>query len=222
MVKNIKEPKQTLDPNTLPGNSIEVASKEKSTTSEKPKVKRVTKGQVRRGKKTLGRKIAETFLGDDTASVGEYVIHDILIPALKAMMSEMVGGGVDMLLFGERRRGRNTTRQGGRSFVSYDGYYKNTDSRRDTRREMSRTGRARHEFDELYFENRGEAEVVLDLLTDLIIDYGQATVADLYEAADVTPSFVDHKYGWTDLRGVSVSRVRDGYIINLPRTQALD
>ena len=87
---------------------------------------------------------------------------------------------------------------------------------------MSRTSRARHDFDEIILETRGEAEEVLSHLVDLTIDYQQATVADLYDLVGITSNFTDNKYGWTDLRSASVTRVRDGYLINLPRTQILD
>jgi hypothetical protein len=87
---------------------------------------------------------------------------------------------------------------------------------------MSRTGRAKHDFDEVVLESRGEAEEVLSNLVDSIIDYGQATVADFYDLVGIATNFVDGKWGWTDLRNASVSRVRGGYLINLPRTQPLD
>ena len=38
----------------------------------------------------------------------------------------------------------------------------------------------------------------------------------------VTVNFTDNKYGWKDLSSASVSRVRDGYLLNLPRTVLLD
>jgi hypothetical protein len=187
------------------------------------KVQKVTKGVVKKQSKGFGKKFAEIFLEDDTKSVGAYIFHDVLIPAAKSMISDMIGGGVEMLLFGERR-GSRTRRDGNKSFTSYGSYYSNdrNSDRSSPRREISPAGRARHDFDEIILETRGEAEEVLSHLVDLTIDYGMASVADLYSLVGMTGNYTDNKYGWTDLRDASVSRVRGGYLLNLPRTQVLE
>ena len=214
--------------NTYPSNS-KMTKKDSSQPDKvgERKLEKVVTGTVKKQKRGFGKKLAETFLEDDTKSVGSYIFHDVLIPAAKAMISDMVGGGLEMLLFGEKR-GRNSRRDtGGRSsFTSYGSYYRSTDRERDRDkdrgREMSRTGRARHDFDEIVLETRGEAEEVLSHLVDLTIDYNQATVADLYDLVGISSNFTDNKYGWTDLRGVAPRRVRDGYLLDLPRAQPLD
>lgn len=212
--------------NTFPSNSKTVKREPQQPKVEDRKIEKVVTGLVKKQKRGFGKKLAETFLEDDTKSVGSYIFHDVLIPAAKAMISDMVGGGIEMLLFGDRR-GRNTRREGGRSFTSYGSYYRSTDRDRDrdrdrVGRDISKVGRARHDFDEIILETRGEAEEVLSHLVDLIIDYNQATVADLYGLVGISENFTDNKYGWTDLRSASVTRVRGGYLINLPRTQLLD
>lgn len=192
--------------------------KAKQEKREERKVEKVIKGSVIQKKKTLGRKMSETFLGDDSKNVVQYIIYDVLIPAAKSTISDMVSGGIEMLLFGETR-GRNTRRDKGKSYVSYSSYYKNDDR---TNRDRERSNRARHNFDDIILETRGEAEEVLSTLVDMIDDYGMASVADLYDAVGITSNFTDNKYGWTNLSSASVSRVRDGYLINLPRTTLLD
>lgn len=210
----------------FPGNT-----KTKKTVEEPAEEKRVQKvvtGKVKKQKKGLGKKVAETFLEDDSKSVASYVFFDILIPAAKELISDMVSGGVEMFLFGEKRgrsASRNTTRQGSRSYTSYGNYYKQNDrDERDRRRDrdISRPSRSMHNFDEIILETRGEAEDVLAHLVDLTIDYDQATVADFYDLVGVTSEYTDRRYGWTDLRDASISRVRGGYLINLPRTRPLD
>jgi hypothetical protein len=211
---------------TFPSNSKTRKSIDQQDTEEKPeKLQKIITGGVKTKKRSFGKKMAETFLEDDTKSVTSYILHDVLIPAAKAMISDMVGGGIEMLLFGERRRGSSSIRRdGSRSYTSYGSYYRSDsrDNRPPSGREISKTARARHEFDDVVLDTRGEAEDVLSRLVDLTMDYGQATVADLYDLVGITGSFTDNKWGWTDLRSASVSRVRDGYLINLPRTQPLD
>jgi len=234
-MKNDDSGKELLKDN-FPSNS-KLTRKEpiKKERIEDKKVEKVVTGLVKKQKRSFSKKLAETFLEDDTKSVGGYIFHDVLIPAAKAMISDMVGGGIEMLLFGERR-GRNTRRDGNRSYTSYGSYYRDSDrdsrgSRdsgrdrdRDSRgsRDISKQGRARHDFDEIILETRGEAEEVLSQLVDLTIDYQMASVADLYGLVGIDSNFADDKYGWYELRSASVSRVRGGYLINLPRTQPLD
>jgi len=215
---------------TFPSNSKTRKPEQPAAKAEEKKpLEKVITGSVKIKKRSFGKKMAETFLEDDTKSVGAYIFHDVLIPAAKAMISDMVGGGIEMLLFGEKRRGGSSSirRDGGRSFTSYGSYYRQSADPRDrdkasSGREISKTARARHDFGEVVLDTRGEAEDILSRLVDLTIDYGQATVADLYDLVGITGDFTDNRYGWTDLRSASVSRVRDGYLINLPRTQPLD
>jgi hypothetical protein len=193
--------------------------------SEPRKLDKVITGSVRKQKRPLSKKFAEVFLEDDTKSVGNYIFHDVLIPAAKALISDVIGGGVEMLLFGERRGRASSSlyRDGNRTRVNYGSSYRSLDrDPRDRGRDISRVSRVRHDFDEIVFETRGEAEEVLSRLVDLTRDYNQATVADLYQLVGITENFTDNNYGWTNLSSSSVSRVRDGYVINLPQPQALD
>jgi len=214
----------------FPSNSHTQKAEEKV---EAPKVQKIVNGKVKRQKRSLSKKFADTFLADDSKSVGQYILYDVLIPAAKSMLSEMIGGGLDMMLFGERRRGTgygtNSTlrRDGSRTTITnYGGISRESRDTRDprdrNRRELSRSDRARHNFDDVIIPVRGEAEDVLSRLFDIVVEYGMASVADFYEMVGIDAEFTDGKYGWTDLQGVKVIRVREGYLITLPRPQPID
>jgi hypothetical protein len=89
-------------------------------------------------------------------------------------------------------------------------------------RVMSRQARARHNFDEIVLDDRAEAEEVIDRLFDLVSRYESASVADLYELVGLASSHTDHKWGWSDLHGAGVSRIRGGYLLDLPEPEPLD
>lgn len=191
---------------------------------QEKKVEKVVSGTAVQKKKSFGKKVLETFVGEDIGNVREYLIHDVFVPAVKSTLSDMVQGGIDMMLFGEKR-GSRTTRDRGRSYVNYGGYSsmdKRDNRGRDERKEMSNQSRARHDFGDIVFPTRGDAEVVLSHLVDLTIEYGQATVADLYDLAGITSNYTDDKYGWTNLSRSDVSPIRGGYVINLPRPILID
>jgi hypothetical protein len=69
---------------------------------------------------------------------------------------------------------------------------------------------------------RHEAEEILDRLDDIAERYEAATVANFYQMCGIVPTHVDFKHGWTDFRGASISKVRNGYLVNLPRPEPLD
>jgi len=184
---------------------------------ERKKLDPVVSKPATKQKKSLGKKFRESFLNDARQSVGDYIVHDILVPALKSMINDMVSGGIEMMLFGERsRRSNNINRDRGRSYVSYTNYY-----RGDNRNDISRTARSRHNFDEVVFDSRGEAEDVLSHMVDMTIEYGTVSVADFYELSGIEAQFTDHKYGWTNLRDACTDRIRNGYVIRLPQARPL-
>lgn len=206
-------------------------SKTKRAAPEHRKVEKVTKGNIAVRKKGAGKKLAESFLGEDGGSITSYIIEDIVMPALKNAASDVVKYGVDIvkdgfnvLIFGDKRGGRPSSSRS-ESRVSYNNYSKNERGTRDSRqprRELSHQSKSRHDFDEIVFTSRGEAEDVLFHLVELTETYDQATVRDLYDLAGITFNFTDDRYGWKELGRARVIPVRGGYIIDFPKTILLD
>jgi hypothetical protein len=219
-----------------PGNSNKTSEEEpktKATTPEEKKVERVTQSEVVRRKKPLGKRFTETFFGGDARGVFGYIALDVLIPAAKDTIADAFSQGIERMLFGETRS--SSRRGGGRNhgpngYVSYNRYgttrpannspYGRDD--REPRRDISRRSRAQHDFDEIIVNTRVEAEEVIDRLFDLVSRYDQATVSDLYEMVGINAQYTDNKWGWTDIRGAGVTRVRSGYLLDLPRPVPLD
>lgn len=161
-------------------------------------------------KKSEAGKLAGLFVAGDLASAKSYIIEDVLIPTIKNAVSEMVRNGIDILLFGETRKSNSTRSAASR--VSYTNYYNGSSSSRSSERSSSCN------YDDIIFPSRGDAEVVLDGLNDIIQAYGFASVADLYELANITASnYTYANYGWTEIINVSPTRVPEGYILRLPR-----
>ena len=212
-------------PKNYPSNSKSEPAEEKK---EEKKVEPVVTGKVRQRKKPLGRRISEMLTGDDAQSVGEYILLDVFIPATKAMLADAASQGAERLLFGEVRRPRST---GTTYRPGYTSYNKPAGAPADRRgfpasaprsREISRRGRSNHTFEEVIIETRGEAEEVLDNLQAMMDQYDVVTVMDFYDLVGITGNFTDEKFGWFDLRQAEVRRVREGFIINLPRPVDID
>lgn len=198
---------------TFPSNSHKEAEKRTK------RVEKVIKGKVVKKKKTFFRKLTDTFLGEDVESVSSYLIQDILVPAAKNTLYEMVTGGSWMFLFRGDPRGP-VRRDEKRSYVRYDrASYQ--DDRRE-RREPSHQNRTRHNFDDVILSSRADAYDVLDHLVTLVEEYDMASVADFYGMVGMEESYTDRRYGWTNLHNARVVQVREGWLIDLPRPMPLD
>lgn len=219
---------------TFPGNQNKEVNRKttpKDASDETP-IKKIVSGNVVRQKKPLGRRLSETIVGGSGKSVLEYVVFEVLVPAAKDMIADAASQAIEQMLFGEvrsvsRRRASSSKPSGPGGYVSYNRYSGASNNyggrREDPRdREISRRARGSHDFDEIVVETRAEAEEVIDKLFELISKYESASVADLYELVGLSAAYTDDKWGWTDFRGAGVTRVRTGYLLDLPKPQPLD
>lgn len=203
-----------------PKSSLDMMREQKEEPIEDVrKVEQIVTAPVKTKKKSVWSKIKEEFISEDGKTVGDYILLDVLIPAAKKTISDSVTNAVDMVLYGGRAPKRNDI-PGSR--VSYRTYYESNqrNSYYSTPRVSSVSD---YSYDEIIFQNRGDADAVLNELHDIIHRYGLAKVADFKDLAGVNGSFTDNKYGWTDLRYASIKRERNGgYFIDLPRPMPID
>jgi hypothetical protein len=203
-----------MDTPEFPSNSN--ASKQRS----EKKIERVTSGEVVRKKKSLRKQFSDTFIAGDMKSATRFVLMDVLLPAARDMIFDAASEGVHRLIFGDkggRRRGATPPQSGPTGYVQYN----RQSVLSSPQRALSRQARAKHDFDEIVLDSRVEAEEVIDRLYDVVSRYESASVADLYELVGLSSTHTDHKWGWTDIRGAGVSRVRDGYLLDLPSPEPL-
>lgn len=193
--------------------------KSKETQNEpipEKKVEKVVSGTVKSKKKSDIRKFTDVFISEDIDTVKSYIVMDVLVPAVKKAVSDIVTNGIDMILYGES--GGNTKRTAS-SKVSYRSYYDKV-NRPNTHPLPART-RNGYEYEDIVLDNRGEAEEVIRCMDELMETYGVVSVADLYDLVGISGPYTNNNYGWTDIRNASVVRVRDGYMIKMPRTMPL-
>ena len=184
--------------------------KTNSNNTEQRRAEKVVRGTAVTKKKSEIRKLADIFISEDVNSVTEYIFLDVIVPALKKAFTDAVKISVDMIVYGESERRKSSTSA---SKVSYRSYY-------DDRRERTPVTRSRSQFeyDNILYPTRGDAESVLYAMEDSIEEYGMVSVGALYDFSDIsTSNYMVNKYGWTNLRGAEIVRVRDGYMIKLPK-----
>lgn len=186
---------------------------------ERPPVEKVVKGKVIQKKKKLSKRLLEAFGVPESKGVAAYIFQDVMVPAVKEMIYAMIVGGASMSLFNEVR---DRSRFGGRSgYRDYNGYSRITKVSSPGQRNDRQTYQAATAFDEIVLEQKADAEEVLERLVDLVDTYGQATVADLYDAVGVTKDYTSTRWGWRNLASARIIAVRDGWMIDLPKEEEL-
>jgi hypothetical protein len=117
-----------------------------------------------------------------------------------------------MILYGEVRG--NSEKRSRVDRVSYNKYY---DRREDDRFASRSPVRSNYDYTNITLDTRAEAEAVRSSLDDIVDSYGYVRVADLYDLIGETGNYTDNDYGWFNVRNAEIVRVRDGYMLKMPR-----
>lgn len=190
----------------------QLSKERQAEAAREKKFEKVVSGNVKT-RENKKRKFFGNFIAEDSGSVMDIVVNDVILPAVKKLISEGVATTIDTLLYGESRSDKRRSSDK----VSYRKYYdERYGDRRESESRRTRSG-GRFDYDDILFDTRGEAEVVLKHMRDAIKEYQLVSVGDMYDMSDESCPFTYYDYGWTSLRTAEVKRVRDGYIIDLPR-----
>ena len=191
----------------------------KSQEKEEPKkekIEKIVKGTVKTKKKNG---FFGMFLAGSLTDLKEYVLEDVLIPAVKNAVEDVVTNGISMMLNGETSSRRKKSSPSSR--VSYRSYYDRDDRDRDRDRDRGRRTSG-YAYDDIILETRAEALEIISRMEELIDVYGMASVADLYDLVGISGVHTDNKYGWTDIRSADTQRIREGYLLKMPRAIPLN
>ena len=207
---------------------------ESSPTRSKSKV---------RHKQSIWKSVGDRFISEDAEYVGSSILEDILIPALRDLINDILHGAIDMTFGGGNYRGSYNRRGRSRSHISYDRMY---DDRRYSSRRRDRDRYDDDDYDggrrsrrrlpdcsEFVFDPRDfdrpsdakcAAEDLLDDMADRIEEYGKVDVAWFLDQVgeDVNGLWNAEDWGWTNLSGVRVrGSNRNGWYIDLPKPKEL-
>lgn len=201
-----------MNPNDYKPNSHKYKEAMKNESSER-RVSKVVSSPVKTKKNEL-RKFTDVFVSEDAANVKSYIIFDVLVPAIKNTILDIIIDSASMIFKGETGRSKRSSNV---PYVSYGSF-----SDKNKTHHASPSSRTRFEYDDLAFESRVDADVVKDNMLALIDEYGVVTVSDLYDMCDRTAPYTANKYGWdnrTDVRNADIVRTHDGYVIKLPKAR---
>lgn len=188
-----------------------------------PKVTKVVTGTAIVQKKGIGKKLHGIFFGGEFKSASRYVVADVLLPAARDMVVDIITKGVERVVYGERYSSSRRRSPEYRGNVQY-----NSPVRREYRSSIlpgqppripNRINR--RESSDVLIESREEANLVLQTMVDCVEKYEQVSMADLNELLGLQSANIDHRWGWTTLNEASIRQTRDGYLLELPPMEEL-
>lgn len=163
-------------------------------------------------KRTIDRLI-EVFIGKDVGSIKDYILFDVLIPAIKSAIVD----GVKMLLGVDG--GYSSKRRGYDDDTPYSTYYK-SNRRNDNRNDSSRR-HIRNDYRDIVFASEDDARDAIGDLKTRAHKYNTASVADYKDILQITGAFTDNYWGWSreeidDLAQKGPRKASGGWVIDLP------
>ena len=195
----------------------EIKSNSDKSRMQKKEITPVAKGAVRRKKKTEIQKFSDIFFAEDFGTIKDYIFKDVILPALKNTVWSIVNQATEVALYGETS---TPQRKIPGAKISYDKVGRFGDIPR--RRDYNGIQRTAYDFGDAIVDSRAEADAALEALEAAIEEYGQASVADLFDIIGVTPASNDYNYGWDSVATASAARLRDGrYLLKLPKARPL-
>lgn len=199
----------------IPNNSDNF--REQSAAPDRKKIPPVVTGAVKKKRSGL-KELTDGFIQEDAVTVRNSLWHDILIPAAKKTIEDLLMSAVEMFFYGGTGRTSSRSRMDRVSWREGQ----RTASEKPAERIRSTSG---YRFDEVLYPTRADAERVLNVMIEILDQYPTCSVSDYYSASNVTGSYTDNNYGWDDasaLYGAKIVRFNDGWLLKLPNPKPLN
>ena len=162
---------------------------------------------------------------DRAAEASVDLVKNVVLPGIRDTLADSFHGLIDAMFDtktqGRRRASRGTTIvTSNQTSFNYNGISKQAVDRKRT---ISERARSNHDFAEIIFQNRAEANDVIHKMRIHINKYGTVTVDHLYSEIGVDPTVTDTTWGWDEgsFAGAHVRRIRNGFVLDIPEPTPL-
>lgn len=190
------------------------------------KIAPVTKAKIPKEKSGF-KKFSDAFLPRSDVSIGDFLIQDIIVPAIKRGITSIV----DILLYGRPASGNyynytNNPITGSR--VSYKDYKSMSTAASKYQQTMNqRSTRQSYNFEDAIIPTRQEASDALNRMQEVLDVWGKVRVTEWCNIISIPVDYTLHSYGWTEIGNPKIVPVgrneEDGFrIVGLPKIKLLD
>lgn len=179
-----------------------------------------------RKKETIFRKFVKEWipLPDTAETMEDFLVKDVAAPGLKNLLYSLATNALSFFLFHNADKGAAPKSNNGVGKISYREYYTSTNAAGTSNSSRSSISQG-YLYPDTCYETRGDAEIVLETMRDVVEKYGIVTMADMFELSGLVTQPGDFKFGWTkeDMPNASIERLRDGtYTIKMSRAKPID
>lgn len=199
---------------------MDLPNKSESPAPEPPKkdIKQVVTG-AKVVDRSARKRFVDFLVAESPKALLGKIGRDIVVPRLKQGFEEAANNFLAGMLWGDSSNRplpptvRGTVLRGGGTNYNQ---LSSQPSALTQAREANVT-RSSGNYKDIICPDQQRAEFLLANLYDTLNQYRVVAVGDLYEMAGITPAISDNAYGWTNLDGARISKVREGYLLELPR-----
>lgn len=181
----------------------------------------VVNGKINTRKKSTGHKILETFLEDDISDVKDYVVTNVVVPGVKDFIRTVAVSFIESMFGNSKRSGNNPARRYG--YGSSPINYNKISNNINPPAQQNNSYYDSYDIELYEYDDREDAERVIDKLTEYINRYGEATVSNYYQAHRLERrNWTDNDWGWRDLSNARTRYTSRGkWVIDFPRVKYL-
>lgn len=161
--------------------------------------------------------LKKSFIAKDAKEVGHYAFFDVLIPSIKRIIYDLTIKSLGMSLFGTETSSNSGYTSYARPYqsVSYGGNYPMRQLNAQQQPQKAAIPGV-NDYQNFVFKSRGDAELVLNQMTDIIEEYGMVRVSELYDLVGKTAPVTSENYGWKSVVQARVDMCSEGFCIKLP------
>lgn len=192
------------------------------------RVKQKINGTAVIKKKSAFAKIRDMFIAEDADKVGSYILMDVIVPAVKRTIVDMIKSSADMI-FGTRGSSQSSgTRYvyggGSTPYITYGSSVKKQTEMSDSKRDPFDFSYIEFNHFQTSEENKQQAEIVVETMCDIIDSYKKAYVADLCDVINAPCEYTANYYGWTDLHNLVPIKIPGtvNWYLKFPKATQLD
>ena len=198
----------------------------KLETGQNDKPSKVIKGTAKVEKLTPVQKVVGFLFSDKIDSIGKYLTYEVLGPSLRNMAYQLGLGALQMAFFGNNRPPAGAPLPPSQQYSGARrdyGAYSNAGYASPQPQMIAQTPyRQRIMPNDISFDTKDDAYLVLDRMNRELMRYRRVRVADFYTYAGITgqeSNWTLQSTGWTDLTTAAPVQRSDGrWMIMFPPT----
>lgn len=189
-------------------------------------IEKKTSGPVIKGKATIKKKnfftkFKDALIREDSKSIGEYIVGDVVIPMIIGGIQKTLHSVVDAYFnkdgsstyYGQQVGWRPNTQM-----ISYGSFY--NQKKQQSGQPIARDSIA--DFGDIIVPTKQDADEVIFAMDELISKFSQASILDLLDLIGETGPTTLARYGWTNFGMARSVRLMDGtYKIVTPKAELL-